>query len=753
MGRIPRKIFLENFETQNEEPEIEPNSYLEEGPRNSSLLINRIENDDGYLSIFTDIDTHVEKDDIVYITKVSGNSNLDNFNDFKYDNEFPFTKFNKGYKVLNVEKEKNKITINKIFRDRISNIDLSNHYVSLIKGEEGIINNSNLNSVMWKKLNIKNSNILQGIFLNINSSGVTFESKYSDDYKSLKRFFSDDGLVVNNNNYTYGYNFVGNYNKKSYLYNSDIENGNFINININSDKKRKILNGFFENCNISNYEINGGYFLNCLIQSSCTWNNGTFDNINGEDFKPEIWENGSWIRGNFSGKTWENGTFNGNDDSKFIDSKWTEGTFNNGIFENSDWESGNFNRGIFQNSYWSGGTINNNAKLKNSTWYDGLVVKGELINVNWKNGVFKQGKITNCIWENGIVENGEIQGTWFDGDFYNGKIFDSIWSGGTFYNGTMDNCIWYDGLHKNGFMYDTIWSGGTWENGHFNNGKWYSGNWEDGKMENSYIKDINWDNGNMINCDIDESGNIKWNEGVLNDTNFISKSGITELDNPIEVNSGNSENIVEISGNKKSEFENFQGIKLFYYDVISGETLSVNSGYSGSDKYYDIDFESNNTYNYSLLNIIDINDILSINLTGDSSNYSFDKENVLDIIEKSDKTIVRLNTGITDLDDDYDVSLEFKNRFKNENLIEDPLYLNVEYDGSSTTSFELNRKIEWNKDFYIDKKFKTSGIKWYDGIFKKGTFSANWYNGIFKSGIWKGINFKNNEDGSFDKPN
>jgi hypothetical protein len=135
--------------------------------------------------------------------------------------------------------------------------------VSLIKGEKGTISNSTINAATWQNGSLSNSNIYQGIFLEVGSTGCTFQSKYDDDYLSLKRFVTDDGLVVNQNNYTFGYNFVGFSGKTatSAVINSNIENGNFYKCNITSDITRTISNGFFIDCTVSNYNLKNIHHL------------------------------------------------------------------------------------------------------------------------------------------------------------------------------------------------------------------------------------------------------------------------------------------------------------------------------------------------------------------------------------------------------------------------------------------------------------------------------------------------------------
>lgn len=536
---------ITQVQANSEDKLTEINSYKDKGLRNSVKLINKYEEDNKYLALFTELDSHIEENDIVFITKISGNSNLDNFNDYKYDDDFPFTNYSMGYRVLKVNKNKNKIVINKLFKDTIDNLDIKEHYISLIRKQNSTIENSKLNSVVTVNSKLKNNEITQGTFLNMNASGCTFKSKYDNNYKSLERKSIEGNGIVNFNNYTYGYNFISyiNSNNVNNLFNCEIENGNFINTNIinKENEKKTIPNGKFENCYISNYIIKGGYYLNCIIESDCKWENGTFENNNGEDFKPEIWYDGKWLYGNFSGKTWKNGIFNGRKDTLFIDSIWEDGLFNTGTIKNTDWLNGFFDSGNIKESNWTGGTFNNGLMI-NCNWQNGILNNGVLDNILWENGTMYNGQIKNSIWEYGEFYYGLIKDSeWYHGKLYNGHIKNSIWKDGHFghyyygyfyNNNIMENCIWSGGTFFNGTLINTTWQDGKFYNGLFTKGDWYNGTWFDGTMRESYVLNITWYFGYMYNCKLDEDGEIIWYGGTMENTDFVSRTdskNITEL--------------------------------------------------------------------------------------------------------------------------------------------------------------------------------------------------------------------------------
>lgn len=719
-----------------------PRSFMDEGSRNSSLLINRIEEDEGYLSIFTDLNTHIEEGDKVYILRNDdidvSNSNLDNFEDFKNDDDFPFTPFNDGYLVLKVEKDKNKIVINKIFKETIRGINLSGHYVSLFRGENITFRNSDLNAGSFKNSSAFNTRILQGNFIKLEGSELTFISKYDPNYISLKRFEQEDGLLTNQNNYSYGYNFVG-YDKETEeineIFQSDIENGNFFNCKISSElnldgSKKSILNGKYENCEISNYKIQGGYFLNCKISENCEWINGTFENENGEDFGPDEWNGGTWLFGHFSGKTWKSGNFNGNDDTLFTDSIWESGRFNNGIFKNSEWITGYFDTGIMEDSDWSGGTFNS-GEMKNVDWQDGLVNNGLLEDINWSGGTFRQGSIINCFWYGGQVESGYIEGTWFGGILNNGTVKNSEWHDGIFNNGLIEDTIWYNGTFNNGTMINCTWYDGTWYEGEFRGGIWYKGDWKNGNLFDSEIKEeIIWEFGNMRDCNIDQNARVEIKGGNVEGTDMIARSGITSF-----INSPITGYTIDFDDNKiigaSSELTNLEGYSglFLYQQYIFEDDCDISSGITSEGTYWDIKID-----NDSIINKNDISDIY--NITG--STWSGTTENIISKRVEVGKTIIRIDDVSGIEEGENVVKIEVKNRYSGNTELDPILFLNPTIESSDI-------KISTNNTKYIgdllktDKIFKTSNMEFKGGTYQNGLFSADWYSGIW-NGNWNGIN-------------
>jgi hypothetical protein len=544
MGTISRtppyepnqSTFIDNFTgeqaLQIDDTFFNAKSFSDVGLRNSVSLLNRYDEENGYLTLFTELDSHVEIGDKILISKISGsgNSQLDNFEDYKLSNDYPFTDFSQGYTVLDIDKNKNKIVIDKLFIDTIEDLDLTGHYISLIKGENGNISNSTLNATFWKNLKLNNCTINQVIFLNSESSGCTFPSKYSDEYKSLKRSILSDGIQITDNNFSFGYNYIGyENNENNYVFNSDIFKGNFYDTVISTDSNNIIHSGYFKNCIIKNYTILGGEFIDCIIDENCNWNptnteSAIFDNSNGSDFKPDIWKNGVWYKGDFSGKTWEDGQFEGNSNTLFIDSIWEDGVFTNGIISASTWKDGTFSNGSIYYSDWESGILNNGS-IYYSNWSGGTFDKGKLYFSTWYDGIMKTGDVSGCTWINGTVtKNATIYGTWFGGKFYGGKIYNSDWFDGTFYNGVIENCNWSGGTFYNGEFNNSNWYDGNWEDGDFNNSYWYDGTFNNGTINESYIKEMICNYGAIINSNVLSNYNIDFYSGIIKNLNL---SGIT----------------------------------------------------------------------------------------------------------------------------------------------------------------------------------------------------------------------------------
>jgi len=506
---------------------ILPNSYLDTfGTINSSKLLNTYDEDAGYLVLYSEVDTHIKIGDSVYISSII-DSELDNLTSCCDD--FPFGNYSNGYKVLNVDITKNKITINKLFKELSNSINLENHYITKINFENVIIKNSIIDSSTIKNGNIYNSDIQQLNIINGIISGCTINSKYDDTYDSLKKIIYD-GVILSDNNEKYSYNNIGVSGYTLNLYYNNINNGRFYSIQL-SGKTNIINNGYFENCVVDGYLILDGYFKNSKVFPNCTWSGGTWNNHNQSvlDFGTNIWYNGIWENGNFGPvKIWKNGIF---DYGAIWISIWENGVFNDGVIfgglvnniiinnggttqtiikygiinngsiSNSIFENGIFNNGSFDyGSFWSGGTWNGGI-FDSALWSGGTWNNGEFINSYWNDGTWNNGKFTNSTWKNG---------TWYRKRDYLGSSFNnSYWSGGTWNNGQFNNSTWYDGDWKYGHFNKSIWNNGDWENGIF--------------IESKVSGNLNWKKGNWRSGDILDNSIVNWSGGTFNNGNFVGR--------------------------------------------------------------------------------------------------------------------------------------------------------------------------------------------------------------------------------------
>ena len=158
-------------------------------------------------------------------------------------------------------------------------------------------------------------------------------------YDTIKLNESPTASYFTYNNRSYGYSYL----YFTSFYNSKIENGYFNNCVFSGGT---ISSGNFFNCKIYDATIESGSFYNCTINSNTLWYYGIWFGSGSTSFGPNIWYNGIWNEGVFSGKTWISGIFN---TGVFQESIWVNGIFNGGnsIYKlNSD--------PSFVNSFWSG---------------------------------------------------------------------------------------------------------------------------------------------------------------------------------------------------------------------------------------------------------------------------------------------------------------------------------------------------------------------------------------------------------------
>jgi len=198
-----------------------------------------------------------------------------------------------------------------------------------------------------------------------------------------------------------------------------------------------------------------------------------------------------------------------------------------------------------------------------------------------------------------------------------------------------------------------------------------------------------------------------------------------------------------------TQLSNFNAFKLFHLYYLSGTTTATTK-IIDNVSYRDIEIKKSSSDisddEFNSFALTDLNDIIEIELTSGTTNYLITTD-ITSITSNSSTITIRLSGTSIDTSS-YNTTIIYKNRY-NDNLEElgNRLYNNLNYediDGTYYTTFTINKSLKWDKTYFIDDVYKTSGIKFNGGTFKGGTFSANWSSGIWNSGTWNGNNLKNN---------
>lgn len=403
------------------------NRYDQIGTINAVKLLPKVDNYNGYIKLYTELDSHIETNDIVYITYDGDLNNitlndliLDNYNTVLNSNNNIYDLYSTGYKILYVNKNNNSIVINKKITDIDPNKSLNDHYVSKVSCFNINIEKANIDSTLIKNGVINttelqnNVNIIQCIMFNGDINNVNINHKYSDDYLSQKTIYNDDNSIsytLSKNNNGFGYSYF--YNLNSSIKNCNLYSGNYINCNIYTTETKNIKGGNFINCYVDKYKISDGYFFNTILNNNCEWKYGKWDgdlNNSASTFNLSKWENGIFI----------NGKFGENNNESY---HWYNGDFLNGEWYGDIWFNGNFSGG-----YLYGKSGYTEQQMVGSYWLNGLL-KGGTINpnfkFNWKNGQVLGGNIYNTIFNDGTI---------YSGNFYNSNIKNTDIKGGYFYN-------------------------------------------------------------------------------------------------------------------------------------------------------------------------------------------------------------------------------------------------------------------------------------------------------------------------------
>ena len=527
---------------------------------NAVKLLPPIANNNNYVKLYTATNMSISVGDYVYIMYDENQTDplpsgatltvLDSYYEFSGCTDWIYLHQEQGYQVLEINETNNEVTIKRFYDTSLDNVKLYNHYLCKIYVNKINFYGGWIDGVCFRQVNLNNSsdtyidvdikqciNLSGGTTTGITAYYVDMRDKYDAQYVSvdsdvnnniskatfspykytttpIQRTDSPVSSYFSYNNNSFGYTYI---NYKTF-YNSLINNG-YYNTCIFSGGT--ITGGYFNNCNFYDVLVQSGNFTNCNINANSVWYYGTWSGSGTTCFGPNIWYNGIWNEGIFSGKTWVTGIFNGgifedsywyagifnggysifnpSNDENFIRSYWSGGTFNNGgitlsvwnkgvfnngVFDQSIWFSGIFNNGMFQSSFWSGGTFNNGT-FYSSNWTSGNFNGGNFTYSTWyygtfNNGIFNTGVITGDTilnngltykWINGIFNGGKFTNSfWSKGDFYSGQMIGSVWSGGTFHYGDFNNSVWLYGDWLNGIANNSIYHRVNWLQGTFNSG-------------------------------------------------------------------------------------------------------------------------------------------------------------------------------------------------------------------------------------------------------------------------------------------
>ena len=465
--------------------------YDDLGSINAVKLLPKIDSYNGYIQLYTELDSHIEIGSNIFIT-YSGDTTdlnigtdviLDNYIYMVYSNDFIYDSFAQGYTVIYIDKNINSFVINRGIQTIPPNGKLFGHYVSSVVCNNVIMTGGVVDSTLIKHGILSGNTINQCVMLGGDLENVTINDKYSVNYLSLGLSYDNitntytKSLSLNNNNYGYSYF----YNMDHSLKNIDISTGNYYNCSISTTKHNKISGGYFDSCDFGEYNIYDGYFKNTKSMTGCVWYYGKWD---GGIFELPYWYDGVFINGDF-------GT------DKTV---WLSGRFLNGVWKAKTWVKGDFVNGLFQG-----------ASDGSSEWIDGNFIGGKILNnnyvVSWKTGYIYGGEINKISINSGNIYGGEFYNTCikntniYDGNFnvtdsYNRISKSKIYGGnylGNWYNPVIDINVMFDpiiqkfstyscGLNEfsdstiydGNFKYSAFYNFNTIENGKFEDGLFYS---------------------------------------------------------------------------------------------------------------------------------------------------------------------------------------------------------------------------------------------------------------------------------------
>jgi hypothetical protein len=472
-------------------------TYRDYGSINATKLLPIIKSLNGYIQLFTELDSHIEVGDFVYITysgltsDIQYGFDIDNYyfmNNDTIDDDYNviYDEFAQGYEVIYVNKEENSFTINRYLYTLKNNQNLpyetllSGYYVSSIMANNISIYGGTIDSIVLKTADIRplisEIDMVQCVMFKGEIYDVVLDDKYEAYHNSLKLQYIPGTntyskyLSLNNDNVGYSYF----YNLTDTIIDCEIYGNTYYNCNITSNINLILDGGYFDNCEVSGYTINSGYFKDTTLDNSCIWNYGYWNN-NWDNIQLPFtltWNDGIFINGVFgtndSNTIWKNGTFLNGD---WLGLVWQGGKFLNGTLIGVDYIDGDGKHVV---STWNGGKFVNGTinPIDQLVWYDGEVNNGNIFNTTFEKVNIDNGIFDNCYIKGGTINNGIFKAVLIydtdvnDGDFtyFSGSttppvIIDSSYlSNCNIYNGNFirnffNKCDIYNGLYKDGYFY------------------------------------------------------------------------------------------------------------------------------------------------------------------------------------------------------------------------------------------------------------------------------------------------------------
>jgi len=737
--------------------------YDDIGTVNAVKLIPKIDAFNGYIKLYTELDSHIEVGDTVFIT-YSGNTadlgelDLDNLYYVSFRDENFYNNYAQGYNVLYVEKNNNSFVIDREIISIPIGSKLDGYYVSTVVGDsinifDGIVDGSYLKNSIINPASYDDVKLKQAVVYGGEINNINFCHKYETGYVSLLLDYDSDNNTFikysNLNNSNYGYSFLHNVLDGNAINGCNIYCGNFFNCDIASVDTKFIRGGYFYSCYIDNYEIFDGYFHNTQqLENSCVWKNAKWD---GGVFTLDNWTSGSFI----------SGTFGNNNDAV-----WENGTFYDGVWEGRYWINGNFSGGQFkgQDSQLIGGQITYtewldgnfiNGKMYNADFYSGVAISGssfyvkninvsggELYSASINNGKITGGEFYDCSIKNTNICDGEFIANETNVDYqYNRLSSCNIYGGsflGEWWTPTYDfNSAFTSSLYGLNEISDSIVYGGNFRFTHFHN----NNEIKNGDFDNClFFSPINIDNGKFYG---------------KSDNNRIYLTGSTNV-------------IKQRSTYFKSENVNLSKCKIRSKTVLNTSFMPYNIIY--------IEFDNGHSFSLNdagkTVQLVGFNsqelwdaeyDIIETNTYYDPTSYSSGNYQYFEPIGENYIALQGLfrpwyygDSGMVRKFDDFDKLSKpnsnyfniYDGQFKNCYMGGVESYESI-YESLSGANRYGNFNI-WNGEF-INCDMR-NGMMWYNGIFDGGTFysdyldiECNWYNGNFYSG-W----FGNNRGGVLD---